>query len=94
MAQRKTTDGSRARRVREKPIAQESDEPFMLPEFGHRTKLVTVEGNAKAVRVLLVRCPREDCGQEHMVAKKAWLASTFRCRACPYCFKTAMVPGR
>lgn len=74
------------------------DEPFELPEFGTRLKtiqVVTDNGSAtKLVDMLLVRCPREECGLEHMVAKTKWLKAKHRCRACPYCFKTAMVPGR
>ncbi len=74
------------------------DQPLELPEFGTRTKtiqVVTDNGEAtKLVTMLLVRCPREDCHLEHMVARSKWLKAKHKSRACPYCFKTALVPGR
>lgn len=46
-----------------------------------------------------LQCPRKDCGEEFIVNKEAWkegrgYAPHHNTRACPYCFRASVIPGR
>lgn len=54
---------------------------------------------------LIVRCPREDCGEKFLVRKSTWMKAIrvvtylgkeykITGRSCPYCFRAATIPSR